>query len=153
MTHTAPSSHTARQHGTTTHRTPLTHTTPCGSRQYTPPPPHFLYPVTQEEWEQCKRNGAPHTPPSHHSTRPPRQTEGGHQHQTEGQRHKTGGSPSQHPPFNHHATHHRTPHPTIHDGPATTTMRGRADRGYPTTRTPQEDTHHHTPHTRQRTVA
>lgn len=49
------------------------------------------------------------------------------------------------PPFTHHATHHPPCHPTIHDGPTLHHERGGADRGYPTTRTPQ--THAHHPHT------
>ena len=43
-------------------------------------------------------------------------------------------------------------HPTIHDGHPLHHCEGGADRGYPTTRTAQTDTHPHTPHTWQVTV-
>lgn len=46
------------------------------------------------------------------------------------------------PPFTHHATHHPLYRPTVHDGPAHHHDEGGADRGYPTTRTPQTRTHH-----------
>ena len=43
-------------------------------------------------------------------------------------------------------------HPTIHNAPTHHHDEGGAHRGYPTTQRPQTDTHHHTPHTRRRTV-
>ena len=49
------------------------------------------------------------------------------------------------PPFTHHATHHHNGTPPSTIAPPSTTTRGGADRGYPTTRTPQTHTHH--PHT------
>ena len=55
---------------------------------------------------------------------------------------QTGRSASQHPPFTYYATPPRHATPTIHNAPPTTTMRGGACRGYPTTRTAQRDMHH-----------
>ena len=68
----------------------------------------------------------------------------GHHAEQEGDTtHKTG-RPATQPPFTHHATHHPLCHPTIHDGPTHHHDEGGADRGYPTTRTAQRDTHPHT---------
>ena len=46
------------------------------------------------------------------------------------------------PPFNHHATHHHNGTPPSTTAPPTIRDEGGADRGYPTTRTPQTRTHH-----------
>ena len=110
------------------------------------------------EGRQCKRdknnmkgrtqsehgdNTHPPHPPFNRATE---QTEGEPQHTDGGRRHSTG-SPATQPPFTHHATHHPLCHPTIHDGPTLHHEEGGADRGYPTTRTPQTHSHpHHTTH-------
>ena len=91
---------------------------------------------------QCKmpdptRRGAPH-----HTPHPAIQ----HGHQANGR-----GTPCnrregrQHTPAFHLRCHPNSPcHPTIHDGHPSATTRGRPDRGYPTTQTPQTHTLHYT---------
>lgn len=69
----------------------------------------------------------------------------GHRVNDKGDTNTQTGSPATQPPFTHHATHHPLCHPTIHDGPTHHHCEGGADRGYPTTRTPQTHVHH--PHT------
>ena len=95
------------------------------------------------------RERGPHTRTTpRHSTRPPNKQKGDATHQKgdadskrEGHRHSAHPSLTM-PPHPITPPHHpRHPHPPP--------SRGGAVRGYPTTRTAQTDTHHHTPHTRQ----
>lgn len=81
---------------------------------------------------------------SRHSIRPQGKRQGGTPTHGRGHRHSTG-RPATQPPFTHDATHHPLCHPPSAMAPPSTTTRGRADRGYPTTRTAQ--THAHHPHT------
>lgn len=97
------------------------------------------------------RHSSPYRP-SHNTPLPPfngdtTQTGGGHQH-TDGRATITAPTLQRYATPPHHATHH----PTI--PPPTTTTRGEgADRGYPTTRTAQRDTHPHTTAHGNKTVA
>ena len=87
--------------------------------------------------DPIRTRGTTHNHHSCHSTGPPHKQQGGH--------HTQDGEANTQPPFTHHATHHPLCHPTIHDGPTLHHDEGGADKGYPTTRTPQTHTHH--PHT------
>lgn len=104
----------------------------------------------QEGQEQHER-GEPNPKTGHHSTHhsrhsiePQGKRQGGRQH-TDGDTNIQRGV-SNTPPFTHHATHHPLCRPTVQDGPTHHHDEGVADRGYPTTRTAQTDTHTHTTH-------
>ena len=73
-----------------------------------------------------RRGITTHTTPRY-SIGPQGKRQGGRQH--------TDGESVTQPPFIRHATHH-------HNGPTHHHCEGGADRGYPTTRTPQTHTHH-----------
>lgn len=95
-----------------------------------------------EGWDNTRESittqgAGPNPNTRHHTTHTPPaiQQERGHHHT-----HGRGSTSQPHHSSPCHPTHHATPPSTIAT-PSTTTM-GVADRGYPTTRTPQTDTHH-----------
>ena len=136
--HTHPAIHNTRRHASS-------HIAPCHHTQ-------DRRGTRQREGDKTMRRGGSNpntghhnTHHSRHSTRPPHKRDGGHQHTDGGHQHSREVNHTAALPLLCHPPPQRHPPPTI--APPTTTTRGRADRGYPTTRTPQTDSHlHHTTH-------
>ena len=132
----------------------------------TPPPPPFHNPTTQ--YDKTRHGAHYHHTPQHNSvqtagtthphtprpsTRPPYQQQTGDTNRRQG--HSTADRGHQ----RHCCPHHTMPPTTTtHTPPVTMAtpsrwMRGRTNRGYPTTQRPQTDTHpHHTTHHGNKTV-
>lgn len=106
-----------------------------------------------EGWGDTKKKGrtkqraGPNPNTGHHSTHTTPAIQHGHRANEKGDANISRGGHCHHtPPFNTMPPT-TTTHPTIHNAPTHHHEQGRTVRGYPTTRTTQTDTHHHTPHT------